>query len=137
MPSPEFDLKNSLLLLDSDQEISDDTEIVEEGTDVSISDIYSTDGSEIFAADGASSLDMFGQKTSLLTTGSGSTKNDNSDSNGDNDKPKKYVMRPPKRISAYELHQKIRDGFVFDREVQNTVFLSFTCQYIITNVGIY
>ena len=135
MPSPEFDLKNSLLLLDSDQEISDDTEIVEEGTDISISDIYSTDGSEIFATDGASSLDMFGQKTSLLTTGSSNTQNDHS-GGIDKDKPKKYVMRPPKRISAYELHQKITDGFVFDREVQNTVILSFTCQYIITNVGI-
>ena len=125
MPSPEFDLKNSLLLLDSDQDISDDTEIVEEGTDVSISDIYSTDGSEIFATEGVSPIDMSGPKTSLLTTGSVDAENDHSD------KPKKYVMRPPKRISAYELHQKISDGFVFDREVRNALFLSFTCNILL------
>ena len=123
MPSPEFDIKNSLLLLDSDQDISDDTEIVEEGTDVSISDIYSTDGSEIFATDGANPIDMSSQKASLLATDSG-TENDYSNSI-DNDKPKKYVMRPPMRITAYELHQKISDGFVFDREVRNTVFFIF------------
>lgn len=129
MPSPEFDLKKSLLLLDSDQDISDDTEIVEEGTDVSISDIYNTDGSEIFTTDGASPIDISGQKTSLLTTGSVRTENDNNDSSDNNDKPKKYVMRPPKRITAYELHQKISDGFVFDREVRNVVFLASHAMY--------
>ena len=129
MPAPQFDLKSSLLLLDSDDEISDDMEIVEEGSDVSISDIHNTDGSEIFSFNGVSQRDDFSSdKARLLATGTGTSNvgNDPNDRNNDvdNDMPKKYVIRPSKRITAYELNQKIMDGFVFDREVRNIVFLA-------------
>ncbi len=127
MPASQFDLKNSLLLLDNDEEISDDMEIVEEGSDLSISDIHNTDGSEIFRFNGVSqSEDLSSHKARLLATGTDRAVSDKDNGNNDIDSniPKKYVIRPSKRITAYELNQKIMDGFVFDREVPNIVFLA-------------